>query len=708
MARFQEIITDDFLRPIPNVAVDVLTAAGTLADLLDDEGDPLPNPLKTDEYGQLIFNAPDAVYTLQYRFGGALRRIDNRIVGDPPEFRGSTGLASNTFDDLAEFRAAPTTQFKSATLVQLGTLNGPFEFETENAPYTELLPNVIKADDTPLSDGAWVRQSDASVTFQNPLGGNAGPAILRLLRDRNGETVKVTDYCNNAGGSDHENYQELINLTPAQIDYPQGFEVLLDGQIMLGSNQRHNFDRGSGITADVNDYALFGLGLTSGNLGTVNAPITRGQWDIQFTKTDAEPLSSGDMIQIVDVTNPSALVPEPQIIQIVSPTLITVQDMINVDMPTPENIRIYKVYAPLRNVSFDGYARISNVNGGGEAGGIRFNLARDIRLRKTLFEEVRHIGASIENTIGFSSLETTFRDVVRSGLGFRSAKRINIHDFVASDLKSDEALTFFDNVLGINVSNVNIHQYLFGQDPDGGTAGNNILFDKLCAHINMVNILCSGSATYNVFFNDRTINATLSNFNLSRANLGSIRTANNCENIKIGNGAVSDVINAAHPASGFGEANSQPCVGVMFDPSSSGCGLIGIVTGERIETQRVLLDRQDPADRPIARTGRMGVGVESPVHTLSAGGTIGAQSPGTVPGVSGNTVTLMADDDRVAIQGGAAGGATAKPLFLNPDGGTLVHTAPAFASNGDAAAAGLGAGEWFRNTSNQNAVTQVV
>ncbi|GEM70927.1 hypothetical protein SAQ01S_06930 [Sphingomonas aquatilis NBRC 16722] len=748
-------------KPIYGAQVSVYSADGSLATLYSDEAGTtlLSQPVLTDQLGYFAFYIGDGKYDIRVMTGVVeisrtnITMVDTLTLKDrallvpqnedagtlpaagqrkglllgfdsstgsptalvPNSFAGNTGPANSTYTSLASLKAAPVTNasyiFAPPGGVEGSTTAGTFLYQTAGSPYTADGVNIIKLDAVPLTTGALVRQGDEGITFQNPLG---GPAIRRLLRDRNGETVKVTDYCNNAGSNDAENYQEMINLNPAQIDYPQGFEVLLEQQIALKSNQRHNFDRGSGITADVNDYALFGLGLTTGNIGTVNAPIVRGQREIQFTNTSGETLASGDMIQIVDVSNPSALVLEPQEVQVTTASLITVRDMINVDMPTAANIRIYKVYAPVETVLFDGYARISNVNAGGGGGGLRFNLARNIRLRKTILEDVRYIGASIENTIGFSSPDLTIRNVVATGLGFRSAKRINIQDFTASDLKSDEALTFFDNVLGINIANVNIHQYLFGQDPDGGTAGNNILFDRLCAAINMVNIQCVGSGTYSVFFNDRTINAAIDLFNLSRSNLGGIRTANNCRDIRVGTGTITDVVNTVHPSSGFGEANGQPCAGIMFDPSSSGCGVLGAVNGSRVASGRLVIDRQAAGDRALAYAPRLAAGVDRPVHGVTAASDIGAVSPSFVGpsdpagrSPAGNVVSMGADETSAWVQAGQAGGTQPRPLFLNPFGGTLVKQNPSFPSNGDARAAGLGPGEWYRLTTT-NAITEVV
>lgn len=87
--------------------------------------------------------------TLAALAGGVAPFLQNWYKGD----RGTTGPANNTYFDLASFKAQPSSNGK-ATLVGLGE----YYFETANAPYTADDVNTVKADDTPLSTGAWVRQ----------------------------------------------------------------------------------------------------------------------------------------------------------------------------------------------------------------------------------------------------------------------------------------------------------------------------------------------------------------------------------------------------------------------------------------------------------------------------------------------------------------------------------------------------------------------
>jgi hypothetical protein len=68
MARFQDIVTDQNNAPIAGAFVTVRNyPAGTLAAITDDNGLTLPNPLTADSGGSYYFNAPSALYTLEFR-----------------------------------------------------------------------------------------------------------------------------------------------------------------------------------------------------------------------------------------------------------------------------------------------------------------------------------------------------------------------------------------------------------------------------------------------------------------------------------------------------------------------------------------------------------------------------------------------------------------------------------------------------------------
>lgn len=85
--------------------------------------------------------------------------------------RFGAGPARNIFFDLNDFRAQPSANGK-ATLVGFGE----FYFETHEPPYIDDGLDFIKAEDTALSAGAWVRQSADKVRVSD--GGNVQDAIM--------------------------------------------------------------------------------------------------------------------------------------------------------------------------------------------------------------------------------------------------------------------------------------------------------------------------------------------------------------------------------------------------------------------------------------------------------------------------------------------------------------------------------------------------
>jgi hypothetical protein len=105
--------------------------------------------------------------------------------------RGPAGLAANTFNTLASLKAADTSQFKTARLVNVsGVTDGLFDFKTDAAPYTADDLDIIKANDTALSVGAWVRQSAAGIAFIQTGTGS----FRRPLLDKAREVVSINDY----------------------------------------------------------------------------------------------------------------------------------------------------------------------------------------------------------------------------------------------------------------------------------------------------------------------------------------------------------------------------------------------------------------------------------------------------------------------------------------------------------------------------------
>lgn len=102
MARYSDIIRDENGAPIEGVLVSIIAPNGTLAAITNDSGVPLDNPITTGALGVLTFNAADAVYTFEYRYGGRLVRQDSVIIGIPPIFKGDPGGSNATYASFSD------------------------------------------------------------------------------------------------------------------------------------------------------------------------------------------------------------------------------------------------------------------------------------------------------------------------------------------------------------------------------------------------------------------------------------------------------------------------------------------------------------------------------------------------------------------------------------------------------------------------------
>jgi hypothetical protein len=158
-----------------------------------------------DETLPVVVNGVTRRATLAALAGGVTPHLQDWYKGD----RGATGPANNTFFDLLSFKAQPSTNGK-ATFVG----RGEFYFETANAPYAADDLNTIKADDTLLSDGAWVRQSGSSITFSQP----DAPAVIRDFQSKMRETTSIRDF----RGNDTEAAQAAVNSGAKRVILPRG------------------------------------------------------------------------------------------------------------------------------------------------------------------------------------------------------------------------------------------------------------------------------------------------------------------------------------------------------------------------------------------------------------------------------------------------------------------------------------------------------
>jgi hypothetical protein len=146
-----------------------------------------------------------------------MNKFADYAIEENPGFQ-STIPGPPTFTTLATFRAAPVSNRKQA-LLDPSYSSGDYYFETVNAPYTEALPNVIKADSTALSVGAWVRQSAKSIVIQAP---GEGGIIEPLESTVNRTGVDVQRYGASGNGLVVDTYPLRLAIAQARLSLSDG------------------------------------------------------------------------------------------------------------------------------------------------------------------------------------------------------------------------------------------------------------------------------------------------------------------------------------------------------------------------------------------------------------------------------------------------------------------------------------------------------
>lgn len=393
---------------------------------------------------------------------------------------------------------------------------------------------------------------------------STSPQVPMRSRDLAGQQVNVRDYCAADGRRiDSEAYQALLDLRPASIHYPDGCVLTLDRPIALRSDQQHLFGTNTRIEAETDGFALVALGLTGQNLGRLSRPIARYARTIVL---DAAPdLKAGDIIALADVSDPASIRTDINVVAAVKGNTLTTVYPIGRPFGA-QGFRLYHVYAPARDIVFDGPVRATNHHRTG--GLLRFVYASGVRVDGLTVDRTGYIGISFENSLAGTFENLTTNRTGASGLGFRSSKRIAIDGFAAEGVRSDESLTFFDNVSNVQVSNVNIVQYVYSEKKAGESGGNNILIDYECSWIDLTNISCVGSTTYNFMVHNQSDYCSISEFSLLKSNLGGIRVSDRSNHNRIGKGIISDVrdmVDSEAKKTVSGISIGDTCIGTTVD-----------------------------------------------------------------------------------------------------------------------------------------------
>lgn len=216
----------------------VLDAGGSTVPIYSDaNGTPVSvvsgvtNMAKTDALGNLSLYvdpgtysldiyAPDAT-TFRFRVPNVAMNSTKGDKGDQGD-KGDVGTSDNTYSTLATLKASDIAR-KAARLVGAsGITDGLFNWTLGNFTGQADDQNIIKADSTALSVGAWVRQGAGAILFKQAL---TGAQPLDLQR-KAAETVSINDFYSE-GDSDHTlALQKAIDSGAGAIFIPRGEYII--------------------------------------------------------------------------------------------------------------------------------------------------------------------------------------------------------------------------------------------------------------------------------------------------------------------------------------------------------------------------------------------------------------------------------------------------------------------------------------------------
>lgn len=571
--------------------------------------------------------------------------------------------------------------------------------------------NIVKQDDTSLSIGAWVRQKAQAISFQSPV---APQPLIRSADEKMGEIVTITDFAvadadRVAGvvtGTDiSAQFQALID-TPAvrKIIVPQNARVRVDTSLNLRGDLEIELQQNAEIVGNVaNDYVLKGFGtqtpiVNAASALKVNRAITRYDIDMQFTAAITT-FDVGDLLLVTDVqggfdTPTGVFNNQVGVVQRIAGDYAFFELPLVYPMATAANIAVAKLTG-CRNIKITGRGKITNAGAAG--GGIRFNGARDIVLDGIEVRDTNYIGISIETCWNTTANNVMTDNTGAAGLGFRASTYGIVNRFIGEKPRADEALTFYNGCSYFKVNSPRVVQFLAGNDPTGGNAGNCILVDLMCAYIDIISPMCIGSATYSIFFSQSTEYCTVNDFAISKADLAGIRSDASCKFITVGSGSVTDVVQTSDPFTGGNTA------AIVISGGQGNC-VAGHVSWSRIAGGRGVVDAQSTANKGHFFASKGGIDCNAPYMGWDVRGkTMGVTTGDFVAGATGTALQIGLSGTSGDVMGqiyvGQAGDTAFGDLRFQPFGGALGSgLLPTFADEAAASVGGLTQGRWYKSS----------
>lgn len=363
----------------------------------------------------------------------------------------------------------------------------------------------------------------------------------------------------------------------------------------------------------------------------------------------------------------------------------------------------------VRRGDFIENARLRNLTIFGRGGGAKFAYTDGCEVTDCNIDALTYIGVSMEVSLFGSIRRNLFNKVGASGCGFRVSRFMDCHDNkVRRGPNSDESFTVYYNSSHISFKNNKTAQPLFG---GGAAAGNTYLLDTRCAFIDIDGNKGDGSATVHMlvtasrtpspagqyggfmepegtFIGCRDINIVGNQF--GRANLGHIKVEGGAKRVYINGNTCATVTDATDQITGAQDgvaASPSASIRVMADCEECviGTNTISGNSGLAID------DRQTNPGATYAR--KISVNTRQKPFDATVLSRVGVIDNTFGQGV-GPSLSLAIIDGKPRLVASVNGDTQLGPLFI--DASTLImHLQGPFASNGDAATAGIGLFEWY-------------
>lgn len=255
---------------------------------------------------------------------------------------------NNTYFTLLDFKASPVAEGTAFLVQDAAVRDGVFFWTLGN--FTGLADdyNIIKADSTALSAGAWVRQTAESVSFRQS---GAGAVIRRAQDAMEGRFVSVLDFYQTGDGNNFLPALARSLTASSRVFFPersQGYVFQPGASITLTEDTIINFNGQKVISGSA------GIAIELGSPQSAQRILTRNSThgDDTIEVSSAAAIQVGDIISLQSLVVPLPLHAnrkyETSRVLAKAGSVLTLDDSLNFSWDTSEPGLAVYAYTPVR------------------------------------------------------------------------------------------------------------------------------------------------------------------------------------------------------------------------------------------------------------------------------------------------------------------------------------------------------------------------